>query len=115
MANPRVFVTQETAYDFSKAEQFGDVVFLSVDRKDDFHNIVNSGHNRRLLAHLRQTLRDYDEENDHLIIAGSPYVSAAVFWLLGRRGVKRINLLRWDNRDRIYMPLPLQQEMIDGN
>lgn len=101
----KVYVVQETNYNFSKAEEFGQIQFLSVYRDDDFHNIVNSQHNERLLSHLRHELREFDEEQDYLIITGSPYITAAVFWLLGHKGVKRLNILRWDNRDFVYIPL----------
>ena len=113
----KVFVTQETNLDYSTAEKFGEVVFLSIDRKDDLNNVTNSEHNQRLLAHITHGLRHFDEAEDWLIITGSPYVNAAVFWLLGLEGCKTIRLLRWDNRDFHYIPLPLKlrPETIDGN
>ena len=104
----KVYVVQETNHDFSDAETFGSLVFLSVDKQDDFHNIRNSEHNTRLISHLRRGLADFDADRDFIILAGSPYVSAAVFWILGRGSVRFINVLRWDNRDRRYVPLPMQ-------
>lgn len=103
----KVYVVQETSHDFSGAEAFGDLKFLSVDKTDDFHNLANSEHNQRLLAHLRHGLRDFSKY-DFLILTGSPYVSAAVMWILGQRGQRQVNILRWDNRDRVYVPLPMQ-------
>lgn len=108
----KVFVLQETEHDFAKAEAFGDVVFLSTARRDDFINIVNSDHNRNLMMHLRAGLRDYDEEADFLVITGSPYVTAAVFAILGRKGFRTLRFLRWDNRDMVYRPLELQLNKI---
>lgn len=103
---PRVYVTQETNYDFRKAEEFGELVFLSLDRRDDFHNIRESAHNDRLVAHLRQGLRDFDPTADWLVLVGSPYVQAAVCAILGKFASK-LRLLRWDNRDLCYIPLVL--------
>ena len=103
----KVFVTQESNLDYSKAEEFGQVAFLSVDRKDDLHNVANSEHNSRMLSHLAHGLRDFNEDEDWLVITGSPYINAAVFWLLGLAGCKKLRLLRWDNRDMLYRPLPL--------
>lgn len=101
----KVFIIQETNVDFSKAEEFGDLVFLTDGRRDDFHNIVNSQHNDRLIAHIRQGLKDYNERVDWLVITGSPYVCSAVFALLGLSGIRSLRLLRWDNRDFRYIPL----------
>lgn len=109
----KVYITQESRFDFRGAEEYGEIVFLSQDRRDDFYNIANSGHNKRLLAHLAFGLREFDQDNDWLVLAGSPYVSMAVFWLLGRKGVSRVNILRWDNRDLMYIPLTLTVETKD--
>lgn len=100
----KVYITQETSHDFRRAEEFGDLVFLT-DGRDDFHNIKNSQHNERLIAHIRQRLRDLTHD-DYVVLVGSPYVQAAVMFLIGER-FKRVNLLRWDNRDFAYIPLTL--------
>lgn len=106
----KVYVIAENKLDFRPAEGFGQVEFLTVDRQDDFNNVNDGGNNRRLMAHLRQHLRDFDEERDWIVITGSPYVTAAVFWILGSRGVKVLRFLRWDNRDLLYIPLTLKLE-----
>lgn len=103
-----VYVVQETNHDFSDAETFGKLMFLSVDKQDDFHNIRDSEHNTRLVSHLRHGLREFNVDRDFIVVAGSPYVNAAVFWILGKMNERVINVLRWDNRDRKYVPLPLQ-------
>lgn len=101
----KVFVTQETRYDFTKAEEFGQVVFLSMNGRDDFNNVHPSDNNDRLVSHIKHLLREYDPEFDWVVITGSPYVSAVVFAVLGQMGVPRLRLLRWDNRDYRYLPL----------
>lgn len=100
----RVFVTQESSYNFSKAEEFGEVVFIV---RDDLHNNKGSLHNERVIWEINRKLKDFNPEDDWLVIAGSPYIAAVVFLLLGRRGVKNINVLRWDNRDYMYLPMKL--------
>lgn len=100
-----VYVTQEAQWDFTPAEQFGPIEFLT---KDDLLNVRSSIRNRDLLSDLRHRLKSYDPERDWLIITGSPYVSAAVFMLLGLRGLRTVRILRWDNRDRRYIPLYLE-------
>ena len=104
---PKVYVTQETSHDFRLAEEFGELVFLSLDRRDDFHNLKNSQHNARLMGHLRQGLRDFNPDEDYVILVGSPYVQGAVMMLIGQRATK-VNLLRWDNRDLLYIPLTIE-------
>lgn len=106
---PRVFVTQETAFDFKPAEQFGDVQFLI---GLDLVNIKNSEHNTRLLRELHRKLRRFSPDRDWLLIAGSPYVSAAVFLILGQLGVHQLQLLRWSNRDGVYIPLHIDSRSI---
>lgn len=97
-----VWVTQETPYDFTSAEAYGDVEFIT---KDDFNNTKNSLVNAGLISEVVFKLKKFNENEDWLIITGSPYVAAAVFMDLGNRGVKKVNLLRWDNRDMTYRPL----------
>lgn len=105
----KVFVIQETNRDYRKAEQFGELVFMSVDRSDDFHNVQNSGHNHRLLSHLRSILKEYDENEDWIIpLGGSPYVIGATFWLAGRMSVDKLRMLRWDNIHRDFIPLIIE-------
>lgn len=102
----KVYVVQEMNFDFRKAEEFGELVFLS-DGRDDFHNLKNSQHNERLVAHLRQGLRGITPD-DFIVLVGSPYVQAAAMATLGLMGVNTLNLLRWDNRDMVYIPLSVK-------
>lgn len=103
----KVYVVQETEHDFTPAEQYGEVIFMSVSGADDFKNIRGSQSNERLLAHLAHVLRDFSAE-DFIVLTGSPYVSAAVFLILGNRGIQSVRLLRWDNRDFVYRPLYIE-------
>lgn len=100
----KVFVTQESSYNFSKAERFGEIIFLA---RDDLHNTQASMHNGQVIQEISHKLKDFDEFEDWLVIAGSPYIAAVVFLILGRRGIKNLNLLRWDNRDYTYIPMRL--------
>lgn len=104
---PRVYITQETNYDFTNAESFGDIVFVT---RDDLNNMKQSLHNEGVLKQIRARLHDFDYDLDWLVIAGSPYITAAVFAILGRKGAKKLNILRWSNRDRFYIPMHLNLE-----
>ena len=102
---PTVYVTQETPHNFGKAESFGTIDFIT---REDLNNVKGSPHNERLVRDVAHKLKNFDETKDWIVIAGSPYVSALVFMLLGRRGLRGVNLLRWDNRDFIYVPMYLE-------
>lgn len=104
MDRPKVFVTQETNYDFTPAEQFGDVVFLT---HKDLNNMRASQHNDRIVAEIKDRIKHFDPNEDWLVIAGSPYIAAVVFMLLGRKH-NAIRILRWDNRDFRYVPLHIE-------
>lgn len=109
---PFVFITQESNHDYRQAEEFGELKFLSLSGRDDFNNVRNGEHNRRLMAHLRAELREFDESKDYVVLTGSPYVNAAVSLILGHKRVRQIQYLRWDNRDFVYIPLNLELEPI---
>jgi len=100
-----VFVTQETQHDFTEAEKFGTVEFLTA---KDLNNNRNSQHNEALVADIAHRLRRFNPEQDYLVITGSPYISALVFLLLGLRRERSLRILRWDNRDLKYIPLYLE-------
>lgn len=101
----KVMVTQETPHNFSKAESYGTIEFLT---RDDLNNVRGSLHNEKLVTDINRKLKDFDESEDWIVIAGSPYVSALVFMLLGRKGCKHVNVLRWDNRDFQYQPMVIE-------
>lgn len=102
----RIWVTQEKGVDFSPAEKFGVVHFLTA---QDLNNMPNSLHNERLLETIAHKLKtEYDPNEDYFIIIGSPYVAAAVFMLLGTMGIRRIKILRWSNQHGYYLPMELK-------
>jgi hypothetical protein len=104
MSTPVIWVTQETNLDFAPAERFGEVRFLT---REDLNNVKGSLHNEKVTADISQRLRNFDAENDFVVIAGSPYISALVFMLLARKGIRNIKVLRWNNRDFDYIPMHL--------
>ena len=98
----KVYVTQETNHDFVPAQQWGEVEFLT---KEEVSPILHSLKNEALIDELLHKLLKYDPDEDYIVIAGSPYVAALVFYLLGRKGVRQVRMLRWSNRDKLYGPL----------
>jgi hypothetical protein len=101
----RVLVTQETSFNFAAAESFGEITFLT---RDDLNNIKGSLHNESLIKDIGHKLQHFDSDEDWILVAGSPYVAAVVFMLLGWRGIRNIKILRWDNRNLIYVPMIIE-------
>jgi hypothetical protein len=111
---PTVYVTQEAALDFSQAEKFGDIEFIT---SKDIVNIRSSGHNRDLVEQIWKKLGKYDRDNDFVVIAGSPYVAGLVFMVLAlKQTIKghspfvktKYRVLRWSNRDKKYTPVEIE-------
>lgn len=98
----KVYVTQEGKFDYSPAEAYGDVVFLT---GDELVPIKGSLRNESLIDSLRFQLQKYDPEEDFILPSGSPYVSALVFYILGSKNVGKLRMLRWSNRDKQYTPI----------
>lgn len=101
----KVYITQETGFNFTDAENFGAVEFIT---REDLNNTKGSLHNERVVRDVRRKIKELNPDEDYVVIAGSPYVSALVFALLGRRGVKTLRILRWDNRDQVYIPMHVE-------
>ena len=97
-----IWITQETPHNFTSAEEFGEVVFVT---NRDLHNHPNSLHNPEVLRQIQSKLTRFDPDNDFILPVGSPYISAMVFMMLGRAGVDKVRILRWSNRDKLYIPL----------
>lgn len=97
-----VWVTQETSHDFTPAEAWGEIRFMT---RDDLSNMKNSLRNDALVTELGRVVNRFDPNVDWVVIAGSPYVSAMFFTLFGFSRHRQLRILRWDNRDLRYIPL----------
>ena len=97
-----VYVTQEASFDYSPAQVFGEVVFLTM---EDVATMKGSLKNEALVDTLRFQLQKFNPDEDYILLSGSPYVSALVFYLLGARRVGTVRMLRWSNRDKVYAPI----------
>ena len=100
-----VYVTQENpSFDYSPAEEYGDVVFVS---KDDYSTMPNSLLNDDVSAGIRKRLMQFKHDTDYVVPSGSPVVSAAVFMALGKHGAP-IRVLKWVGRNSKYTPITLR-------
>lgn len=83
-------------YDFSAAREFGEFVVLLPPG-----NIFGSRFEDSL-KRLRDGLKNYDPDKDHILAAGDPVAIAAAVLLAGKS--RRVSLLRYDRRDDRYIP-----------
>lgn len=102
---PTVFVTNEMQHNYAEAEQYGDITFLSA---DDFSNTKGSIRNEAIISDMRHKLKKFDPDQDWIVLTGSPYITAAVFLILGGMGLRSLKILRWDNRGFKYIPFYLE-------
>src|SRR5688572_17034997 len=101
---PRVFVTQEQQLNYTNAESFGEVVFLT---REEVSPIPGSLTNTEIMAEMTRKLADFDFDCDFIAPSGSPVVSGMAFLILGsmadregRQACRKLCVLRWSNRDR---------------
>ncbi|MBT9158756.1 MAG: hypothetical protein DDT26_00003 [Dehalococcoidia bacterium] len=106
----RVFITQESgSLNYSNAEAFGDVVFLTAREPSP---VASSIINASIIDELRGKLATFDPVVDYIAPSGSPVVSGMAFLLLSERlakvNARKISVLRWSNRDKVYQPITFQ-------
>lgn len=99
MAKPTVYVTHEVpTANYGPAEEWGEVVFLSV---AEISGVPNSLHNRKLIAAIRDRLKDFDPSTDFIAPSGSPIITGIVFAIV-REKTTIFNVLKWNSRDAAY-------------
>ena len=101
---PTVYMTQEGHFDYSGADDYGELKFITA---EDFNSAPNSIINTQVINDIVGALRDFNKESDWVIASGSPYITAIVFLVLGLMGIESVNILRWDNRSRKYNELTI--------
>ena len=92
---PKVFILNNTSYDFSPAEEFGE---LKINSTESFP-IFNTG---LTLSMVKSFLEDYTEE-DFIVMSGSPVVSALAFCTIFSK-FDKIHILLFDAKGRKYVP-----------
>lgn len=104
---PTVYITQEVpTANYSTAEDFGCVEVLTA---SELSHIRNSAHNKKVVALLREKLAKFDPEKDFIAPSGSPVITGMVFAIL-REKTSNFNVLKWNARDRMYIPLTIDIE-----
>ena len=96
-----VWVVQEGRNDYSSAEEFGEVRFIT---ELDYNSLRISQQNTLVAADIRKFRTQYIPEVDFIIPAGNPIVVALVTMTLGNGKHK---FLKWDGRRAAYIPFIL--------
>ena len=93
----KVFVINRSAKDFSKAEKYGELIFLTEGHRKVF-NVANDY--RELIEKLKDATPD-----DYILLTGLRSTNAVAAWILGRLGLP-LRLLIFDRRGW-YVPRTL--------
>jgi len=96
---PCVFVTQEQPHiNYSKAEDFGSVVFVSV---HDIPTVRTSLRVKEAVDTIKSKMATYRAGIDIILPSGSPINIACVMMLAGNAGTAH-RILKWENRAQRY-------------
>lgn len=102
---PKVVVVQENPHlDYSDAERYGDVEFIT---NLEYSDMANSLNNEHVLSDVRNKMAKFNPNEDYLLMTGNPITMGYAFHLameIAEAGAARqqIKLLRWDGITRTY-------------
>lgn len=96
----KVFITQETALDFSHANKFGDVEFITA---TEFSPQPASIMNQHVMKDVNRAAEKFNPDTDYLLVCGDPIIiGIAMNAFLQKAGV--IKVLKYKRSQRGYMP-----------
>lgn len=102
----KVWVVQENPrMDYSPAEQFGQVHFMTA---DEFRPMATSLKNEHVIADLERGVSQLDED-DWLILTGNPIAMGYTFHLAIQKN-GRVKCLQWDRMRGEYRPFIFERE-----
>lgn len=95
---PRVWIVQDTNNDYSSAEDFGEVRFIT---KTDYTSIMDSSANRAVAFDIKKFKSEYLPGVDYIAPGGNPMTTALVVMSLISCPHR---FLKWDGRKGAYIP-----------
>ena len=107
-AIPRIWVVQEGNNDYSSAESFGEVRFITT---GDLRS-MNGKQNSDVYADIRKFASEYLLGTDYIVPVGNPMVISLVVMSLFPGNHK---FLKWDGRRATYIPFILNRNMVLTN
>lgn len=97
----KVYITQEThRLNFTDAERFGEVVFMSVGETSPMKSSIR---NKAIVSDIKRMAAQFDHKQDYLLLSGDPVITAIAFHeIMARTPDKAVMLLKWDNQSKSY-------------
>ena len=96
---PKVYVTQfSQKLNYSSAQQFGEVVFLT--DKEYRAEPTLAAHNDNIVVEMETNFDLYNAGTDYILLTGSPMASVLLGVLLQGEGTHK--LLKWNNVTKNY-------------
>lgn len=105
--NPKIWVVQEGNNDYSSAEEYGEVQFIT---KSDLRNTPGSEQTMNVYADIRKFKTQYIPGIDYIIPVGNPMIVVLVSMVLGFGNHK---FLKWDGRRVTYVPFTLDSKKVN--
>ena len=108
---PYIFVLQENNYDFTPAEKFGEVRFIT---RANLRSIPTSQQNAIVENDIDSFFVDYEAGHDFIITTGDPMMTYKLAYMLGKSDEQTgctsdvHQLLKWDGRRGEYIIFKFQ-------
>jgi len=98
----KVYVAQENPkLNYVDAERFGEIIFLTF---KEYSPIRNSLVNNQIIEDIRGFMKDFNPDEDYLLLTGGPILLGYAFHLaLSKKGY--LNALQWDGIKQQYLPI----------
>lgn len=96
-----VYITQENRrWDYTPAEQFGDVEFVT---GSEYSNMTNSPSNARIRTEIAEMSSNFEPSQDYILQSGDPIIFAMTYnALIVKFG--SVQVLKYDRRHNVYLP-----------
>lgn len=102
----KVWVVQEGRNDYSAAEDFGEVEFIT---RSDLRPMAGSRQNAEVINDIKRFRSLYVPGVDYIVPVGNLMVVTLVIMALGPMEHR---FLKWDGRRAIYIPYNLSERMV---
>lgn len=99
--NAKVFVTEDTRHNLSRAMEFGDIEIVETEDFPQFRN------GKPVLERVTRKLLTFNADDDYLLLVGDPVLIGLCTAVLAKMGHKVVKVLKWDNQSRRYLPINL--------
>ena len=112
MIEPTVWVIQDNNYNIRTAEEYGTLRFIT---QHDLNMVSGSRSELLVTNDIREFIKEFNNNTDHILVIGNPIVIGLVFAALGQNLVANdsvIKILKWDARDKVYYDLEIDLDLL---